>query len=86
MKSTGIVRGTDSLGRVVLPNELRKTMNLQPGTPLEFFVEQDKIILKRYNPGCVFCGEENSEIVTHFKGKTICFDCINEMSIAIVGR
>lgn len=57
MKSTGIVRKLDELGRVVLPIELRRTMDLNIHDTVEIFVEDDKIILKKYHPACIFCGE-----------------------------
>lgn len=59
MKSTGIVRKTDSLGRIVLPKELRSTLGLEDNAPLEIFTDEDSIILKKYRPAgaCDFCGE-----------------------------
>lgn len=57
MKATGIVRKVDNLGRVVLPKELRKTLALKEGDPLEIFTDGEAIILKSYKPGCIFCGE-----------------------------
>ena len=55
MKSTGIVRNVDFLGRVVIPVELRKTMNLDINYPMEFFTDGDNIILRGYNSSCQFC-------------------------------
>jgi len=77
MKSTGIVRKVDELGRVVIPKELRDTMDITEGTPLEIYVEGSTIILKKYEPGCVFCN--NVKDVIDFKGKNICPDCIIEI-------
>ena len=59
MKSTGIVRGIDSLGRIVLPKELRTSMHLDTDTKLEIFVDGDAIVLKKHRPAgsCDFCGE-----------------------------
>ena len=59
MKSTGIVRGIDNLGRIVLPKELRTSMKLETDSKLEIFVEGDQIILKKYRAAgsCAFCGE-----------------------------
>ena len=79
MKATGIVRRIDDLGRVVIPKELRKTMDMEPKEPLELFVEDDKVILKKYQRGCVFCG--NIEGVKTYKGKEVCVDCIEDMKI-----
>lgn len=77
MKSTGIVRKIDELGRIVLPIELRKSMDLSNRDAVEIFIEDDKIILKKYMPACVFCG--NAENVVLFKGKLICPACIESL-------
>ena len=74
MKTTGIVRQMDSLGRIVLPIELRRTLDIAQKDSLEIFVEGDQIILKKYEPSCVFCG--NSRDVVSFKGKNVCPDCL----------
>lgn len=73
MKSTGIVRNVDELGRIVLPIELRRTMNISVKDPVEIFVDSDRIVLKKYNPCCIFCGSEKN--VTEFKDKLICGSC-----------
>ena len=67
MKATGIVRKIDDLGRVVLPIELRRTLNIDIKDPVEIFIEGDLIILKKYEPACVFCGEAAN--VENFRGK-----------------
>ncbi len=77
MKSTGIIRQIDDLGRIVLPKEMRKKMYIESGDPLEIFVEGDRIILMKYQPSCVFCG--NSEGVVQFAEKMICADCIAKL-------
>jgi AbrB family transcriptional regulator, transcriptional pleiotropic regulator of transition state genes len=77
MKATGIVRKTDELGRIVLPIELRRVLNIEYKDGLEIFVDQDKIILRKYEPACVLCG--NADDVGKFKGKTICKDCLATM-------
>mgnify|MGYP001765026188 CR=1 FL=1 len=74
MKSTGIVRKVDELGRVVIPIELRRTMNIQEKDALEIFVDGERIILKKYEPACIFC--ENVSGVTEFKGAKICAECM----------
>lgn len=74
MKSTGVVRQLDQLGRVVIPMELRRTMNINEKDGLEIFVDGSTIILKKYEPGCVFCGEIKE--VGDFKGKKICTNCM----------
>lgn len=78
MKSTGIVRRIDSFGRVVLPMELRKLMNLEQDTAVELFVDGENIILHKYNPACTFCGSFNGAKL--FEGRLICEDCIKRIS------
>ena len=80
MKSTGIVRKVDELGRIVLPIELRRTLEIAERDSLEIYVEGSTIILKKYEPACIFCG--NAKDVTNFKGKNICRDCLAEMAAA----
>ena len=77
MKSTGIVRKIDELGRVVLPIELRRTLDIDIKDSLEIYVDNDSIILKKYAPACIFCG--NADNVTNFKGKNVCENCIKEL-------
>lgn len=77
MKATGIVRKVDELGRVVLPIELRRTLNIDIKDSLEIYVENDTIILRKYEPACLFCG--SSTDVQEFKGKNICSECIKEL-------
>ena len=77
MKATGIVRKIDDLGRVTLPIELRRNLNLELKDPVEIFIEGDLIILKKYEPACVFCGEAND--VENFRGKNDCKSCAKEL-------
>lgn len=77
MKSTGVVRRIDELGRIVLPIEIRKNLCIDNRDAVEIFVENDKIILKKYEPACIFCG--NADNVTMFGGKLICHDCIAKL-------
>ncbi len=77
MKSTGIVRKVDELGRIVLPIELRRTLDIAEKDSLEIYVDDSSIILKKYEPSCVFCG--NAKDVITFKGKNICPACLNEL-------
>lgn len=76
MKSTGIVRKVDELGRVVIPIELRRTLNIAEKDALEIYVDGEHIILKKYEPACIFCG--NARNVINYKGKNICPDCAEE--------
>lgn len=75
MKATGIVRKVDELGRVVIPMELRKTMGIDIKDPLEIFVEEETIILKKYEPACIFCG--NAKDTVTFGGRVLCRKCID---------
>lgn len=77
MKSTGIVRKVDELGRVVLPIELRRTLDIAEKDALEIYVDGQTIILKKYEPACLFCG--NAKDVIIFKGKNICPDCLVDL-------
>ncbi|NWL89604.1 AbrB family transcriptional regulator [Paenibacillus sp. 79R4] len=80
MKSTGIVRNVDELGRVVIPVELRKTLGIGEKDPLEIFTNGDQIILRKYAPGCVLTGE-TEDLIT-FKGKLVSKAAIREMAAA----
>ncbi len=80
MKSTGIVRPLDSLGRVVLPIELRRVLGLKPKDPVEIYVDGDYILLKKYQPSCIFC--ESMDNITVFNGKNVCSACAEQLSSA----
>lgn len=77
MKSTGIIRKIDELGRIVLPIELRRNLGIAEHDSLEIFVEGTQIILRKYSPSCIFCG--SSDEVSEFKGKRICGACKSEL-------
>lgn len=77
MKSTGIVRKLDELGRVVLPVELRKSFNIEVKDLVEIFVDEEYVILRKYEPTCVFCS--NTKEVTEYKNKRLCSECIAEL-------
>ena len=77
MKSTGVVRRVDELGRIVVPKELRKTMDITEGSVVGFYTEGEQIILKKYEPNCIFCGEADEIIV--YKGKNICKKCLEDI-------
>ena len=77
LKSTGIVRKVDDLGRVVIPIELRRTLGIEEKDSLEIYVDGECIILKKYQPSCIFCG--NAEQVQQFKEKNICIHCLDEL-------
>lgn len=78
MKSTGIVRKVDELGRIVLPIELRRTLDIEEKDRIEIFVDGESIILRKYQPACIFC--DNAKDIINYKGKNICPDCIRAMN------
>ena len=77
MKSTGIVRKVDELGRIVLPIEMRRTVDIEEKDALEIYVEGSSVILKKYKPSCIFCDTTKDIVV--FKGKNICPKCLKEL-------
>lgn len=77
MKSTGIVRRVDELGRIVLPIELRRTLDITERDSLEIYVDGASIILKKYQPACIFC--DDAKDVVSYKGKNICAKCLKEL-------
>jgi len=77
MKATGIVRKVDALHRLVIPQEMCTTMDINAGTPMEFFTEAGTIILKKYQPGCEFCN--GMAKLRTFGGKQICGHCVEDM-------
>ena len=77
MKSTGMVRKLDNLGRIVLPIEMRKSMGIDVKDSIEIFAEGDNIILRRYEAGCVFCGEARDTVMLH--GKRVCGQCREQL-------
>ncbi len=78
MKSTGIVRNIDELGRLVIPKEMRIKMDIEKNAAVEFFVEDDKIIVKKFMDKCLICGSEDE--LCDFKGKRICSECRRELA------
>lgn len=81
MKSTGIVRKVDELGRIVLPIELRRTLDIAEKDPLEIYVDGTSIVLKKYQPSCVFC--DNGENIVTYKGKNVCSACIKTLDTIV---
>lgn len=82
MKNTGIVRKVDELGRIVIPKEIRKIFRIEEKDGLEIYVEDDRIILKKYEPSCIFCG--SSEDIVDFKDKNICSECAKKIGQALI--
>jgi len=77
MKATGIVRKVDKLGRIVLPIELRNTLEIGIGDPIEIYVDGDFILLKKYAPQCIFCG--NAKDVESVRGRNVCSNCLKDI-------
>ena len=78
MKSTGIIRRVDELGRVVIPMEIRNQFNIVEKDPIEIYVEGSCIVLKKYEPNCIFCG--NTKKLIDYKDKLICSKCAKQLS------
>jgi len=79
MKSTGIVRKIDELGRIVLPMELRTRYGLTEKDPMEIYVEGNSIVLKKYEPNCIFCG--SSKKLADYQDKVICMKCVGKIGV-----
>lgn len=77
MKSTGIVRNVDQVGRVVIPREILRTMNIEMGDPMEIYTEGNSIILKKHVSGCTICGEMSDTFT--YEGVTLCKHCVKKM-------
>ena len=80
MKSTGIVRKVDELGRIVLPIELRRTLDIEEKDSLEIYMDGPSIVLKKFQPTCIFCDSDQG--IVEFRGKNVCPKCFAEMSAA----
>ncbi len=77
MKSTGIVRKVDELGRIVLPIEMRRTLDIAEKDTLEIYVEGENIILRKYQDACVFC--DSVRDIISYRGRNVCPDCIGKL-------
>ncbi len=78
MRAVGCVRQIDKLGRLVLPSGIRKSLNIQDGVDfVEFFVDDDSVIIKKYRPACIFCNSEENLI--GYKGQPVCSSCMEEL-------
>ncbi len=77
MRAIGVVRKIDELGRIVIPIELRRTMGIDDRDALEILTDGETIVLQKYSPGCIFCGNINE--VKNYKGKYICVSCFEDM-------
>ncbi len=79
--STGIIRNVDTVGRIVIPKEICNKLGIEPKDALEIFVDETKIILGKYEPACIFCGEVRDTIV--YKKKLVCENCIKILASLI---
>lgn len=77
MKAAGYLVRVDNLGRIVIPVRIRRNMELESDTCLELFTEEDRIVMRKYQDTCVFCGKD--EDLTEYKDKHICKDCLNAL-------
>lgn len=77
MKTTGIIRKVDELGRIVLPIELRRTLDIAERDQLEICLEGDRVVLQKYEPACIFCG--SSYGLAKYRGKNVCRECTQDM-------
>ena len=80
MKSTGVVRRIDDLGRIVLPIEIRKNLNIENRDAVEIFIDEDKVVLKKYEPACIFC--DNADDVILYRNKLVCRECVEKLQAA----
>lgn len=78
MKSTGIIRKVDELGRVVIPIEIRNKFDISEKDPIEIYVDGASIILKKYEPNCVFCG--NTKNLITYKDRLVCSKCAEKLA------
>lgn len=78
MKATGIIRRVDELGRVVIPIEIRNQFNIVEKDPIEIYVDDSSIVLKKYQPNCIFCG--NTENLVNYKNKLVCEKCSAQLN------
>ena len=77
MKSTGIIRNIDELGRIVIPKEIRKKLKITEGTPLEIYQDGESLVLKKYHSGCIFCGSSSNLLL--YNEKLICKKCLSNL-------
>lgn len=78
MKSMGIVRRIDALGRIVIPKEMRKALYLEEGDPVDISSENDAIVVRKSGTVCVFCGKNGGDLF-QFRGRSVCASCLREL-------
>lgn len=79
MKERSMIRRVDGLGRIVIPVELRRMMDMDSGQDIEMIIKDDSLILRRFVPGCIFCGEYKALVV--YEGKNVCAGCRRKLAI-----
>ena len=77
MKATGFIKKIDELGRIVIPKDIRRTLGVSNGEALQFFLDGETVVLKKFGQECLFCG--SGEALTELKGKFICDSCKKEL-------
>ncbi len=75
MRAPGMIRKVDDLGRIVIPAEIRQAMELSKGDPVEMFLQEDQLVLRKFVPSCIFCG--GVEGLVTYSGKNICGNCVD---------
>ncbi len=78
MKSTGMIRCVDELGRIVLPKSIRQNLEIADRDQIEIFIDGDRIVLQKFHPSCIFCSGEAQDVIV-YKGKRICGQCLAVM-------
>ncbi|NLM19958.1 MAG: AbrB/MazE/SpoVT family DNA-binding domain-containing protein [Clostridiaceae bacterium] len=81
MKATGMIRSLDQLGRIVIPIELRRVLDIAIGDGLEFYSDENTIVLKKYEPACIFCN--NAKDIKVYRGKNVCGECYSELKKSV---
>ena len=81
MKATGVIRSLDQLGRIVIPIELRRVLDIAIGDGLEFYSDENTIVLKKYEPACIFCN--NAKDIKVYRGKNVCGECYSELKKSV---
>ncbi|AWK52529.1 AbrB family transcriptional regulator [Clostridium beijerinckii] len=79
MKASGIIRNVDPLGRVVIPKEMRKVLNINEGDPIEIVKVNNDVVLRKYSKGCIFCGSDKD--ISDFNNVPVCSGCRKTLSI-----
>lgn len=83
MRSTGVVRKLDELGRIVLPAALRKNLDIHEKDSIEIFVDGERIILAKFVAHCIFCDSAENEIKL-YNGKLVCVQCMKDLEVQLL--